>query len=348
MKFRECIFVATVLLLSFSPISEGSLFVGLESGTAPPTMFTDLSGFPYVTWTPYYSFNVLGAAATPEDTLYLCNGEFNTDLYKATLDMAPEFIADISESMQSLAYGRGTLWGFSNFASQKGIYSIDTQTGIATFEIDTYTGTSFRFFGLAYNLADDMLYGYTEYGISGLYSINIDTGDMVKIAETIPASNGQGRGMAVGNNVVYLTATRGDDDIPYYAYDLAQGTGGVWEPFPNPYPAYHSTGGAAWLSDSTAVEEESFAPAGENHLQLSISPNPVRGPATFSFELPLAGNAGMNIYDASGRIRTSVMNTGFEAGQCNVTWNPDLPSGIYTAVLRLGSQTAAQRFILIK
>ena len=347
MKLRTCILVSTALLLSSASMAEGDLFVGLEGGT-PNTMFTDLSGFPNVTWTQYYSFDVSGATATPEDTLYLCNGAFNTDLYKATLDMTPVFLADISEDMSSLAYGRDTLWGFSNYASIKGIYSINIQTGVATLAIDTYTGTGFRFFALGYNPVDDMLYGYTEYGSSGLYSIDIDSGDMVKIAETIPASNGQGRGLAVGNNVVYLTATRGDDDIPYYAYDLSQGTGGVWEEFTNPYPTYHSTGAAAWLSGYTGMEEENNAAAGGNNMNLSISPNPVSGLTTFSFELSLSGNASLNIYDASGRIRTAVMNTDFEAGQYDVVWDSNLPSGVYLAVLKRGSQTAAQRLILIR
>ena len=53
--------------------------------------------------------------------------------------------------------------------------------------------------------------------------------------------------MAVGRNTVYLTATRGDDGIPYYAYDLAQGAGGQWQAFTQPYPTHHSTGGAAYI-----------------------------------------------------------------------------------------------------
>ncbi|MEA3265723.1 MAG: hypothetical protein U9P42_02095, partial [Candidatus Fermentibacteria bacterium] len=272
--FRSGFVISFVLALLIVPAANGGLFAGLH-GSAPPTYYSELDSFPNVTWTQHYSFDVLGAAATPEDTLYLCSSEFNTDLYKATLNMSPEFIAEISESMQSLAFGRNTLWGFSYFASQKGIYSIDTQTGQATFEIDTYTGTDFIFFGLAYNPADDMLYGYTTSGNSGLYSIDIDSGDMVKIVDPIPASNSQGRGLAAGNNTVYVTGTRGDDGIPYYAYDLSQGTNGDWAEFTNPYPAYHSTGGAAWLSDAAGIEDQNNTSVGENLLHLSISQNPV-------------------------------------------------------------------------
>ncbi len=347
MTFRPVLFATISLTLLITPAANGGLFAGLQGGT-PPTYFSELDSFPDVTWTQYYSFDVLGAAATPEDTLYLCNSEFNTDLYKATLYMSPVFIAEISESMQSLAFGRDTLWGFSNFASEKGIYSINTQTGQATLEIDTYTGTGFRFFALGYNSVDDMLYGYTEYGTSGLYSIDIDTGDMVQIAGTIPAPNGQGRGLAVGNNTVYLTATRGDDGIPYYAYDLSQGTNGVWAEFTNPYPAYHSTGGAAWLSDAAGIDDDNGASADENLLYLSISPNPVIGSASFNFQLPVAGSTDLTIYDTSGRIQSTVMNGVFETGSSEVLWNSDLSSGIYIAVLRSGALTTSQVFVLMK
>ncbi len=347
MKLNACIFLFTVMLVSFAPIAEGRLFAGLE-GSTPPTYSSDLIGFPAVTWTEHFSFDVSGAAATPEDTLYLCNGAFNTDLYKATLDSDPVFLTQISEDISSLAFGRDTLWGYSNYASTKGIYSINIQNGEATLEIDIYTGTSFRFFALGYNTMDDKLYGYTEYGVSGLYSIDIDTGDMVKIADPIPASNSQGRGLAVGDNVVYLTATRGDDGIPYYAYDLSQGIGGVWVEFTNPYPQFHSTGGAAWLPEIAGIQGQINA----DYLQLSISPNPVTGLMTFSFQLPSAGNACLEIFDISGRRRAALMNADLNAGDGQVVWNchddSDIPSGVYMAVLRSGSQAVTQKLILLK
>ncbi len=261
--------IILTLLCLITLISAGTLFVGLE-GSAPPTYSTDMTGFPNVTWTAHYSFDVSGAAATPDGTIYIIEGAFTTHLYEASLTSAPQQICTISEDMSSLAYGRDTLWGFSNYASTKGIYSIDTTTGTATLELDVYTGTGFRFFALDYNPVDDLFYGYTEYGASGLYSINIDTGEMILLTGTIPASNGQGRGMAVGNNTVYLTATRGDDGIPYFAYDIAQGVGGNWVEFPNPYPAYHSTGGAAFIPDPITTIEISGHVVGSDQPEVGL------------------------------------------------------------------------------
>lgn len=239
--------IISVVLGVGSSTGYSQLFVGLE-GSAPVTRSSDLSGFPDVSWTDHFAFDVSGAAATPEGLLYLCNGAFTTKLYtSASINGPAVFKVTLDKDMSALAYGRGKLFGYSNYADPKGIYEIDVVSGVCTLVLDVYTGTSFRFFALDYNPADDLFYGYTEYGDSGLYSINIDTGEMLKLAGSIPASNGQGRGMAVGRNTVFLTATRGDDGIAHYAYDLDQGAGGVWQAFTQAYPEYHSTGGAAYI-----------------------------------------------------------------------------------------------------
>jgi len=236
---------AGIIVLSGAP-AFGQLFVGLE-GSAPATQSTDLSGFPNVVWTNHFKFDVSGAAARPDGLLYLCNGAFSTDLYSSTLGGPPKFLSRLQVDMSSLAYGRGKLYGYSNFAATKGIYEIDPATGVTTLVLDVFTNTGFRFFALDYNPVDDLFYGYTEFGDTGLYSINIDTGEMLKIVGVIPASNGQGRGLAVGRNTVYLTATRGDDGIPCFSYDLSQGANGQWQSFTQPYPTFHSTGGAAYI-----------------------------------------------------------------------------------------------------
>lgn len=242
--------VTTILLFVILVLpASAQLFVGIETSPEQPMHFSDLSGFPNVTWTASHTLDVSGAAAKPDGTLYVCNGAFNTDLYEISPGGNPVYLSTLDEDMAGLAFGRDNLYGYSNYADPKGIYQIDPNTGAATLVLDVYTGTGFRFFALDYNVVDDLFYGYTEYGDSGLYSINIDTGAMVKIVDTIPASNAQGRGLAVGNNTVYLTATRGDDGIPFFAYDLSQGVGGNWVGFNNAYPNHHSTGGAAWVPE---------------------------------------------------------------------------------------------------
>ena len=239
---------SAIILLVACTGAQAQIFVGLE-GSAPPVKTSDLEGFPDVGWASFDGFDVSGAAGRGDGSVYLCNGPFTTVLYEATPGNDPNELSTLTVDIHALASDGDTLWGYSNFASPKGIYEINPNTGVCTLALDVYTEEGFRFFALDYNGADGLLYGYTEYGDTGLYSIDLDSGVMKKIVEPIPAANSQGRAMAIGNNTVYLLATRGDDGIPAYAYDLSQGQGGTWTPFTQPYPAYHSTGGAAWLGE---------------------------------------------------------------------------------------------------
>ncbi len=338
-----------------SAVSAQQLFVGLETSSPPPTRTTDLTGFPNVTWQDHFSFEVSGAAATPEGTLYLCNGPFTTRLYESTLAGPPQLLATISEDMSALAFGRGTLWGYSNYADPKGIYAIDPATGEATLVLDVHTGTSYRFFALDYNPVDDKLYGYTEYGTTGLYRIDIDTGEMTFIVGRIPAANGQGRALAVGNHTVYLTATRGDENIPCFAYDLAQGVGGQWIGFTNPYPTYHSTGGAAWIPDPTA-DVGAQAPPGEGaRLHLAAPrPNPASGGTWISFILAAAQPTRVEILDPSGRWMATLAEGPLPAGRHALRWDAcdahgrPLSPGVYLARVTSAGQTAVRTVTLVR
>jgi len=297
----RCLLLLSILLLPPWAADAQYLFVGLE-GTSQATCSSDLVGFPEVTYRNHYTFDVSGAAATEEGTLYLCNGAYTTHLYRATQTQYPEELCTISVDITALAYGNGVLWGYSNYATPKGIYEIDPVTGNATLVLDVYTEPHFRFFGLDFNPADGLLYGYTEYGDSGLYSINLTTGEMIKLADTIPASNGQGRALAVGNNTVYLAATRGDDDIPFFAYDISQGIGGEWVGFTNAYPTEHATGGAAWIPDpAAAIEGESGAIPPAHLRLLEVCPNPTTGPPTAFYETSVAGPVRVSLHGVDGR-----------------------------------------------
>jgi len=314
--------LAFLIFFNLNLVAEGTLFVGLE-GSTPPTYHSDMTGFPNVNWINNYSFDVSGAAATPDGIIYLCEGAFTTHLYEATLTSPPQHICTISEDMSALAYGNNTLYGYSNYATPKGIYSIDTNTGTATLVMDVYTGTGFRFFALDYNPLDSLFYGYTEYGVSGLYSININTGEMIQLTGTIPASNGQGRGMAVGDNSVYLTATRGDDGIPYFAYDIAQGVGGSWVEFTNPYPNYHSTGGAAWIPNQVQTIQISGHVVGSDEPGIGLAYCDVilSGDNTYQIQTDLNGD--FLIFEVVGNADYSleISHPGYE------TYNTFLQTG---------------------
>ena len=349
---RYCI-VALLCLLALLPAHAQRLFVGLETTPIQWTKSSDLSGFPNVAWSNHFFLDVSGAAATPDGRLYLCNGAFTTRLYQSTLTGPPQQVSTISVDIHALAYGRNTLWGFSNFAEPKGIYAIDPATGAATLVLDVYTGTGFRFFGLDYNPVDDKLYGYTEYGVSGLYRVDIDTGEMTFIASPIPAANSQGRALAVGNNTVYVAATRGDENIPLYAYDLSQGTGGQWVGFTQPYPTQHATGGATWIPDPAAAVGELSMP--EPRLRLEgVWPNPASGPAELLFHQAEAGPVRLEILDATGRLVTALAVGDQGAGQHVLCWDgrdrsgARAPAGTYFARLSAGGAEATRTILIVR
>jgi hypothetical protein len=248
-----------LILLLASCISGGAqaqqLFVGLESDV--PAYISDLTGFPDLNWAPLWSFGPSGAAADPQGNLYLCKGAFTTYLYRSTDLGEPVSLVTLDKDITALAYGRGALYGYSNYATPKGIYQIDPDTGVCTLVLDVHTDTGFRFFGLGYNPDDDLFYGFTEYGASGLYSIDIDTGEMIRISTGPVSWYGMSRGLTVGDGTVYLTGVNGAED-PYFAYDLSQGSDGAWIGFTNPYPGLSITGAAAWIAP-TVVRTESWS-----------------------------------------------------------------------------------------
>lgn len=352
MRSRVLWILIGILAILEYPVSAQRLFVGLETSPSQPTKSTDLSGFPDVTWTNHFVLDVSGAAATPDGRLYLCNGAFTTHLYESMLTGPPEELCTTGVDLAALAYGRNTLWGYSNYASPKGIYAIDPETGAATLVLDVYTGTGYRFFGLDYNPVDDMLYGYTEYGVTGLYRIDIDTGEMTWIASPIPAANSQGRALAVGNHTVYIAATRGDEDIPYYAYDLSQGIGGTWVGFTNPYPNHHSTGGATWIPDPAAGVD----PGAQSMPRLLFGtpyPNPMTTSTALAYELPVGGRVCIDVCDATGRRIAELLNGELPAGPHHIQWRgveqngKRAPSGRYYMRLRTAGQTYGRTVLLV-
>ena len=223
------------------------LFAGVEYGDLP-TRTANFNDYPDVTWNNGFSEPVSAAAGLPDGSLYFANGAFNSDLYLAPVEGPAFKMCDLELDVSGLAYGKGRLFGFSNYASPMGIYEIDPDTGDMTIVVET---GSMRFFALDYNAADDLLYGYTEYGSpTGLYSIDVDSGAIDFVASPFTGSNTAGRGMACGDNKVFLVSVYGAD-VPMQVYDLAQGAGGVWTEMTHPYPDSNSTSGAAWTHPVT-------------------------------------------------------------------------------------------------
>ena len=347
-------FVTFLVLLGSlaGPAEAQELFVGLEDANLQ-TRSSDLAGFPVVTWSDHFAFEVNGATATPDGDLYLCNGPFTTRLYRSSLDGPPVLVSTVSVDIHGLGFGNGTLYGFANYASPMGIYEIVPSTGQATLKVST-AGPGYRFFGLDFNAADGLLYGYTEYGAAGLYSIDPDSGVMTRVVGVPPGVGGQGRALAVGNQTVYLLSTRGDDGEPCFAYDLAQGPNGTWTPFTNPYPNHHNTGGAAWIASPTGVDG-SHAGASLLHPRFeSIGPNPTVGSAELVYSLPQPGPVRLEVYNLFGSRVALLLNGEQGAGRHSIRWDGRaqdgrvLPSGLYLARIQAGGAGENARIMLIR
>jgi hypothetical protein len=348
-RLRGPLFGATLCFLLGTQVHAQFLFVGLEDSSLP-TRTSTLAGFPNVSWVNRFPFEVNGAACAPNGTLYLCNGPFTTRLYRSTLAGPPEFVTNIAVDVHGLGYGRGRLYGFSNYGSPMGIYAIDPVNGSATLAVDT-SPQGYRFFGLDYNPLDDSLYGFTEYGTSGLYRIDIDSGEMVRLVSTPPGVGGQGRALAVGNNTVYLLATRGDEGEPCFAYDLAQGAGGSWVAFTNPYPANHNTGGATWIPNPAGIGD---AESGSDRLRLQLSgAHPCASLATLLCSFPHGGDARLEIFDTLGRRVATPFSGSVAAGTRAVVWDlrsdedRRVPGGAYFVRLFHAGDVQTERVVVV-
>ncbi|MBC7773231.1 MAG: hypothetical protein H7210_12095 [Pyrinomonadaceae bacterium] len=254
--------VGLACLTASAHAQTGRLFVG-ENGSDPKNLpfcyETDLnSAFPAsVSWAPTFQFAIQGAACTPQNLIYFTTGTFDTDLYVTIPGRPPTKAADLSESIFDMGYVNGKLYGWAQYATPSGIYEINPDTGVCTLAV---ASTSELFFALDGNPADGLLYGYSEYGQSGLYSIDPVTGDKHRISSgpvgQFPEDYGMTRGLAFGNNTVYLTNVWNADPVDtYYAYDITQGDNGAFMQFANPYAnSTPQLGGSFWYDPSVVPQ----------------------------------------------------------------------------------------------
>lgn len=283
----------------------GRLFVG-QYGFDPDLSQTCYEanldpGFPgSLSWSPTFQFDVQGAACTPQNLIYLTSGTFNTDLYVTIPGRTPSVIGPTSQTIFDMGYVNGKLYGWAQYASPSGIYEIDPQTGACTLRVES---TSELFFALDGNQVDGLLYGFSEYGQTGLYSINPTTGVKHRIAPPPPVAQfpnayGYCRALAVGNNTVYLCSgwngrdLSDPDHVPadtYYAYDLTQGDNGVYVAFTNPYANSTPLGGGAFWYDPSVVP---VVPSPTNDLCANATPV---GEGTFAFDTTWAGTDGFSV-----------------------------------------------------
>lgn len=82
---------------------------------------------------------------------------------------------------------------------------------------------------------------------------------------------------------------------------------------------------------------------------IAAYPNPFNPSTTLSFTLETAGQAEINIYNATGQLIDNIAGTYYEAGTHEASFNATgLPSGIYIARFEANGHTATTKMLLIK
>ncbi len=86
-----------------------------------------------------------------------------------------------------------------------------------------------------------------------------------------------------------------------------------------------------------------------SNFLLANYPNPVSLSTTFTFSLPHSGNAMLNIYNAQGKLLTTLVNNRLEAGRHSIDFNTgELASGLYFYQLQFNNRLETGKMILNK
>jgi hypothetical protein len=79
------------------------------------------------------------------------------------------------------------------------------------------------------------------------------------------------------------------------------------------------------------------------------SPNPFNAKTRISFTLPVAGHATVSVFDARGRLVTTLVNGHIEAGNHTAVWERgDAASGVYFCVLTSEGRTSARKMVAVR
>ncbi len=78
-------------------------------------------------------------------------------------------------------------------------------------------------------------------------------------------------------------------------------------------------------------------------------PNPFNATTNISFDLTVAGNVSLNVYDITGRLVVTLVDGQMDAGQHVVVWDAsNVSSGVYFYKLTAGDYTATKKMNLLK
>lgn len=98
-----------------------------------------------------------------------------------------------------------------------------------------------------------------------------------------------------------------------------------------------------------AASLPSQSTAGTAHIHLSSRPNPVLKSTTLSFSVPGTNNVSLILYNALGQPVQTIINEKLDAGPVSrLVELSGLPSGSYTALLRVGNERSSTTLLLVE
>ena len=126
---------------------------------------------------------------------------------------------------------------------------------------------------------------------------------------------------------------------------------------------YHNeAAGNAWdeggvlmkWSSRFVINEGQSAPNAEEEIPTEFSlsqpyPNPFNSMTRLSFDLPLASNVSLQVFDLTGRLITTLIDQTQARGNYTVRWNGlDAPAGIYLVRMETDAFSAVRKVVLVK
>jgi len=116
-----------------------------------------------------------------------------------------------------------------------------------------------------------------------------------------------------------------------------------------------ATPGVTWVSESGAFESDVSSVPASPQMQLQQNvPNPFNPSTTIEYTLVESGQVNMTIFDTSGRIVITLVDTYLDKGPTSVLWNgtdstgKQVGSGTYFYRLKTGDFTETKQMTLIK
>jgi hypothetical protein len=120
-------------------------------------------------------------------------------------------------------------------------------------------------------------------------------------------------------------------------------------------PAYTVNGSCSGLSKMTGSEEASSeATLPEAYALEQNYPNPFNPSTVIGFQLPVASEVSLSIYNMSGQLVKQVASGMYASGRHQIVWDATderggrVASGVYLYVIKAGSFSAQRKLILMK